>query len=147
MAQARPMAYASEVGESFRPLVHPMFVRFLYGLSWGYVFLDSAVRTYTVRKYGREAMGYCFLDASIFHTFASMALPAFTIHSIVKYSGKFLKKTLPNSRVSKFGPVVLGLGSIPFIIHPLDHFTEFVMDRTVRKLYQGKFPNLHHDKH
>ena len=144
MAGSRPLAYASEVGESFRTVSHPTFVRFMYGLSWSYVILDTAIKTYGMKKHGREAMTYCCLDTSIFHTFASMALPAFTIHSIVKYSAKLLKKSLgQDSKFSKLLPVFLGLSSIPFIIHPLDHFTEYVMDKTIRKTYGNKIPGLY----
>ncbi len=149
MASSRPLAYASEVGESVRPITNPAFVRFLYGLSWGYVFIDTGVKTYAMKKHGNEAMAFCCLDTSIFHTFASMALPAFTIHSIVKYSGKFFKKTIgAESKFSKWLPVALGLGSIPFIIHPLDHFCEWAMDKTIRKSYGHKIPGLNgHNQH
>ena len=143
MNYSRPLAYSSELGESMRPIVHPNIVRFLYGISWGYVILDTGVKTYSVRDHGNEAMMYCCLDTSIFHTFASMALPALTIHSIVKYSGKFLKKIIGDkSKFSKLLPVCLGLSSIPFIIHPLDHGTEWVMDKTTRRFYINKVPHL-----
>lgn len=147
MASSRPLAYASEMGESVRPLVPPFFVRFLYGVSWGYVILDTAVKTYSVKDQGREIMSYYAMDTSIWHTFASMALPAFTIHSIVKYSGKLLKNFVnPLSRFGRFGPTIIGMSSIPFIIHPLDHFTDWAMDNSLRKLYSDKLPKVpgHH---
>jgi fission process protein 1 len=150
MNYSRPLAYASELGESMRPVINKNFVRFLYGVSWGYVILDTGIKTYSVKQHGNEAMIYSCLDTSIFHTFASMALPAFTIHSIVKYSLKFLKKTIgEKSRLTKFLPVALGLTSIPFIIHPLDHGTEWVMDKTIRSFYYIKVPYLkeEHEHH
>ena len=36
----RPMAYASEFGESFRPFVNPYFVNTMYGLSIFYVIAE-----------------------------------------------------------------------------------------------------------
>ena len=39
----RPLAYASEFGESFRPFVHPYFVNSMYGLSFFYVFVDVGI--------------------------------------------------------------------------------------------------------
>ena len=104
--------------------------------------MDTGIKTYSIRHHGKEPMSYCCLDTCIFHTLASMALPAFTIHSIVKYSGKFLKKSWGETKLSNGIPVILGLGSIPFIIHPLDHFTEFVMNKTIRKIYGHKIPGL-----
>jgi len=152
MSYSRPLAYASELGESVRPLVNKSFVRFMYAVSWGYVFLDTGVKTHSVKSHGNEAMMYSCFDTSVFHCFASMALPAFTIHSIVKYSGILIKKTLKESKLSKFLPTALGIISIPFIIHPLDHGTEWVMDKTIRTFYFNKVPYLKqeyikHDKH
>ena len=145
MSYSRPLAYASELGESVRPLVSTTLVRMMYAVSWGYVFLDTGVKTYSARNHGREAMMYSCLDTSIFHTFASMALPAFTIHSIVKYSGRLVKKGLGESKIGKFLPTVLGIASIPFIIHPLDHFTEWAMDKSIRNLYKKHVPYLSED--
>jgi len=141
---ARPMAYASEVGESFRPIVSRNVVRFLYGISWAYVIVDTGVSTYEVKRFGQEAMQYTCLDKAIWHTFASMLLPAFTIHTIVHQSGNLFKKIF--GKTSKLGvwlPVALGLCSIPFIIHPLDHLTDYVMDNTLREyVYKGKIPSV-----
>ena len=43
-----------------------------------------------------------------------MGLPAFTIHSVVKYSGKAMK-SLKNQRLKTWGPIGLGLGVVPFL--------------------------------
>lgn len=81
MAYSRPLAYASEVGESFRPLIPPLAVKSLYGLSWAYVIVDTLVKTYEVKDLGREKMMYTFGDTGLWHCIASMALPAFTIRN------------------------------------------------------------------
>ena len=146
MAKTRSMAYASELGESTRPIVSPFFVKFLYGVSWAYVFIDTGVKTYSVKDQGREKMAYYALDTSIWHSLASMALPAFTIHTIVHYSSSLLKKFVkPTSRIGRFGPTAIGLASIPFIIHPLDHMTDWAMDRTLRLAYKDKLPIVHNE--
>lgn len=54
------------------------------------------------------------LQRGIFQTLASMALPAFTIHSVVRYSGRALKD-VRNVRVRTWGPVGLGLSIVPFL--------------------------------
>ena len=41
---------------------------------------------------------------AVFQSIASMALPAFTIHSIVRYSGKAMKD-VKNVRVRTWGPI------------------------------------------
>lgn len=42
----RYLAYASDVGESFRPVFHPKMVTFTYGISWAYVLGESCYAGY-----------------------------------------------------------------------------------------------------
>ena len=44
------------------------------------------------------------VQRAVFQTLASMALPAFTIHSIVRYSGKAMKN-VKNARLRTWGPI------------------------------------------
>lgn len=46
---------------------------------------------------------------AVFQSVASMGLPAFTIHSIVRYSGRALKD-VKNVRIRSYGPI--GVGSM-----------------------------------
>jgi fission process protein 1 len=135
---SRPLAYASEIGEAVRPHVPRYLVNTLYGLSIGYVGLDIAVHTYNTYKHtnNKKITMYECLDKTIWHTGASIIFPAVTIHSIVKYSGKFIDHTniIKSVRTRKFLPSILGLSSIFFVVHPIDHFTDFLMDNTFRKL-------------
>ena len=141
MQRIRPIAYASEVGESFRPITSLFLVRFLYGVSWGYIFLDTGLN---IRKLGDksfEIKSLTFFDTFTWHILASLVLPATTIHAIVGQSKKIITKiNIKNKNILKFGPTFMGLCSIPFIIHPLDHLTDYFMDNTLRKLYSDKLP-------
>lgn len=49
---------------------------------------------------------------AIFQSIASMGLPAFTIHSIVRYSGQALKNT-KNVKVRTWGPIGVSLAIKP----------------------------------
>lgn len=154
MAALRPLAYVSEVGESFRSKIPSFAVKGAYALSIGYVGVDTIVHTINVNskllhnpditiEERQKRVAINFADKAVWHTCASMVLPALTIHTIVKYSNKGflygLPKMMPSIKnlvpKSSWAAVFVGLGSIPFIIHPLDHLTDYVMDNTVRKLY------------
>eukprot|EP01084_Bolivina_argentea_P160124 278854_1 len=138
---ARPMAYASEFGESFRPFVNPYFVHALYGVSIGYVFADVGISCYNIKDKGRETQIYTAIDQTIWHSMASLAFPAITIHQIVHASQKYATPKITHylPKYGRFAPIVFGLGSIPFIIHPLDHITDFIMNQSLRKYwYHGK---------
>ncbi|KAL8243646.1 hypothetical protein R6Q59_009904 [Mikania micrantha] len=56
---------------------------------------------------------------AVFQSIASMGLPAFTIHSIVKYSGKALKSAA-NPALRTWGPIGLGLAAVPALPYMFD---------------------------
>eukprot|EP01083_Nonionella_stella_P216714 778687_1 len=136
---ARPMAYASEFGESVRPFVKRQVVNSLYGVSFLYVFADVSLACYSIRDKGREMRLYTALDQTIWHSMASIAMPALTIHQIVHYSKKYVapRTTRLFPKYGRFSPIFFGLGAIPFIIHPLDHLADFIMNQTLRKYCYG----------
>jgi len=72
------------------------------------------------------------VQRAVFQSIASMGLPAFTIHSIVRYSGRALKNA-KNVRVRTWGPIGLGLAAVPalpFLFDkPVEHATEWVFHR------------------
>ena len=39
-----------------------------------------------------------------------------------------------------YGPTLVGLAAIPFIIHPIDHSVDYVMDRTYRAYFDEVGP-------
>lgn len=178
----RYVAYTSDIGESFRPVAHPNWVRTAYGISWLYLTGDVCSEGYkaycrnqrtlhpekyidvqektdtaaaqlvpsaanasgifdTVKEVARKAtntegvkMGRqsgaltgdhvtpglvpaiedyraVMVQRAVFQGVASMGLPAFTIHSIVRYSGRALKDA-KNKTLRTWGPI--GVSS-PFI--------------------------------
>lgn len=140
MTALRPTAYASEVGEALRRVTPLWFVNSMYGASILYVLVDTGVSTVSAYKNNekqvisnRKHATIVCADQLVWHTFASMLLPAATIHTIVKYAGKLLRGT----RYASVLPAAIGLASIPFIIHPLDDSVTWAMNNTVRPLYRG----------
>jgi len=136
VAEQRFLAYTSEVGESFRPLVPKYLVNATYGISICYVGADVWIHAHNMHKNNKPKNEIIVqtADRLIWHSFASMILPAVTIHSIVKYSKK-LNWFSGMPMVKCWFPTVFALSCIPFIIHPLDHVTDIAMDHTIRKLY------------
>ncbi|KAI4715367.1 hypothetical protein E4T48_08446 [Aureobasidium sp. EXF-10727] len=69
---------------------------------------------------------------AIFQGIASMGLPAFTIHSIVKYAGKALKNN-KNVKLRTWGPIGLGLAAVPALPfmfdEPVEHAVEWVFHK------------------
>jgi fission process protein 1 len=126
----RYAAYTSDVGEAFRPIVHPRVVTAAYGISWAYVIGDVAYDSYD--KYNRLNfrgwdLAHSTSKRTVFQSAASMALPAFTIHSVVHYSKDYIfKPKLP--QYLKWGPTFCGLGVVPFLPVMFDQPVEVACD-------------------
>ena len=75
------------------------------------------------------------LQRGIFQSLASMGLPAFTIHSVVRYSGRALKD-VKNKTVRTWGPIGLGLAIVPFLPTLFDKPVENAVEWTFHKGFQ-----------
>ncbi len=137
MELARPLAYASEVGESFRH-IFPQLVKPLYALSIGYVLGDIAIKYHNVHNKNSEYRKWFLIDLSLWHIGASLVLPAVLINRYIHVTAKNLGKMNMPTKLVKYAPTVSALCLIPFVVHPLDHFTDWAMDNTFRQYYSYK---------
>jgi len=72
---------------------------------------------------------------AIFQSIASMGLPAFTIHSIVRYSGRALKNS-KNMRIRTYGPIGLGLAAVPALPYLFDKPVEEAVEWVFHKGFE-----------
>ncbi|KAJ7095108.1 mitochondrial 18 KDa protein-domain-containing protein [Mycena belliarum] len=139
-AGTRYIAYTSDVGEAFRPVVPPWVVTAAYGVSWLYLTGDVSYESYKAHRQGPSPfeaahfsepvrIGMAAVERATFQSIASMALPAFTIHTAVKQAKKAFDKA-NNPRLRAWGPTVTGLAIVPVLPylfdHPVEHVTESV---------------------
>lgn len=156
----RYLAFTSEVGEAFRPVAHPRIVTTAYGISWAYIVGDVAYEAWKAHlhqkglfvpglkpwdplpvlteeqkeanKVGAPDWKLQATKRAVFQTIASMALPAFTVHSTVRYSALAFKH-VKNTKIRTWGPVGLGLAVVPALPtlfdEPLEHAVDWVFDR------------------
>ncbi|RYC60224.1 hypothetical protein CHU98_g5979 [Xylaria longipes] len=72
------------------------------------------------------------VQRGIFQSIASMGLPAFTIHSVVRYSGRAMKD-VKNKTLRVWGPIGLGLAVVPFLPklfdQPVENAVEWVFHK------------------
>jgi fission process protein 1 len=176
----RYVAYTSDIGESFRPVAHPILVRSAYAVSWAYLLGDVSHEGYKAYLRNRRALtapGQEYRDASVsvsqeirgmatgnlvkpldegaagqeseltpwntntislaedyrmvmakravFQSLASMGLPAFTIHSVVKYSGKMVRGSKV-AFVRTWVPIGVCLGFLAFLRNVLANAFDIV---------------------
>jgi len=129
-----------DIGEAFRPVVPPSIVSAAYGISWLYLAGDVGYETYKAHRRGPTPLeaanfseptrlGMIAVKRAVFQSIASMALPAFTIHTAVKQAKKAFVK-VQNPRVKAWGPTVTGLAIVPVLPYlfdkPVEHATEAV---------------------
>ncbi|EPS30746.1 hypothetical protein POX_b02251 [Penicillium oxalicum] len=77
---------------------------------------------------------------AVFQSIASMGLPAFTIHSVVRYSGRAVKNA-KNPLFRTWFPIGLGLAVVPFLPYLFDHPVEEAVDwafGTGLRMYGGE---------
>lgn len=139
----RYLAYTSDVGEGFRPVVPPWFVRLCYGISWGYVLADTANETKKVFNETQDSNEAARVGSRrlVFNALASMLGPMVTIHTIVHQSGHGLKKLQGlNPAIAKWGPVALGLAIVPALPFMFDEPVEQLVDSVWDAAWPSKFP-------
>jgi len=91
--------------DNLNAAVQPQQTTLGSGLTGGSLGQADAGRVVPIEDY-RAVMA----QRAVFQTLASMALPAFTIHSIVRYSGQALKN-VKNVRLRTYGPI--GVSGFP----------------------------------
>ena len=146
----RYLGYCNEVGESFR-YQFPRFVTPSYVISFGYCFADAAQAGWRVWSddddnnkvppawRSSEALR-ATVDTVLWQSTASVMVPGFTINCIVKATRWMVRRpavsaALP-AMVFQWLPTAAGLGSIPFIVHPIDQMTDILLDETLRKVWK-----------
>ncbi|CAI6090956.1 hypothetical protein V2G26_015280 [Clonostachys chloroleuca] len=76
------------------------------------------------------------VQRGIFQSVASMGLPAFTIHSVVRYSGRAMKD-LKNKTLRTWGPIGLGLAVVPFLPRMFDEPVENAVEWIFHKGFEA----------
>ncbi|KAF2161864.1 hypothetical protein M409DRAFT_27593 [Zasmidium cellare ATCC 36951] len=157
----RYVAYTSDIGESFRPVAHPNLVRAAYGISWAYLIGDVSYEGYKARIRNQRIMNpqtdedkaeaeahpgrtvpaiedyrTVMAQRAIFQGLASMGLPAFTIHSIVRYSGRAMKN-VKNVKIRTWGPIGLGLAAVPALPYMFDHPVEYATEWGFHRAFEA----------
>lgn len=74
------------------------------------------------------------VQRGVFQSIASMGLPAFTIHSVVRYSGRAMKN-VKNTRLRTWGPIGLGLAVVPTLPYLFDEPVENAVEWVFHKAF------------
>ncbi|XP_060663158.1 mitochondrial fission process protein 1 [Drosophila nasuta] len=129
----RYMGYSNEVGEAFRPLVPKSIVAASYGMAIGYVCTDTFDKSLRAQMAGSSQREVAIRAADVFswQMLASVILPGLAINRITAVSKLMLRKS--PAIVLKTLPTVIGLASIPLIVHPIDSLVDRFMDATFRQ--------------
>ncbi|XP_043253512.1 mitochondrial fission process protein 1 [Colletes gigas] len=142
----RYLGYANEVGEAFRPIVPKSVVWLSYIVSSGYVVADTIHKGFN--EYNKDATPsgtknalFTMSDTLLWQSFASVILPGFTINRICAAVQYLQHKSNNVALKNRWISTIVGLTSIPFIIHPIDNMVEEAMNVTYRK-WIGYHPKL-----
>ncbi|KNC97660.1 uncharacterized protein SPPG_07127 [Spizellomyces punctatus DAOM BR117] len=136
IAGSRYLAYTSDVGEAFRPVVDPRIVKAAYAISFGYVGFDVAFEGVKAAKEGKDEkeIARVVVKRSVFQGLASLLLPAVTIHTVVDVTGKLIQNR-PKTPLMRWTPTLAGLMVVPFLPIMYDHPLEGFIDKTFDKIW------------
>mmetsp|Transcript_29019 Transcript_29019/g.62202 ORF Transcript_29019/g.62202 Transcript_29019/m.62202 type:complete len:182 (+) Transcript_29019:436-981(+) len=144
----RYLGYANEIGESFR-YQFPRLVVPSYAVAFGYCLADAAVsgkKAYEGAEKDHKPTAtsdavVSTVDTLLWQSLASVCIPGLVIHQVVKASRFAVARSPAGMPVvaTKWLPTVLGLGSIPLIIHPIDDFVDLLMDNSFRKVQWSSY--------
>jgi fission process protein 1 len=136
MIHARFARLCAQVGEAFRPLMAPRWVYGSYAVSIAYVLGDTthkAIEAGSRAKSQGQAPGpqmfTTAIDVLSWQSIASVAVPGLMINRVVAMSKAAIQSA---GRQPGLAPTIIGLATIPFIIKPIDHATDVVLDRSIR---------------
>ena len=136
LARYRLTAFVSEVGESIRPLrgVLTWHVNLFYLVSWLYVITDTMVNAvdeaYVQGR--RRQVARVVLFMGLFHSIATMLIPAVAIHEAVHLAMLLLKRAAASPSVQLWVPTMVGLSlipALPIVDEPLHHALKRLFDR------------------
>jgi len=138
----RFIAFSSDVGEAFRPVISEKWVRAGYGVAIAYIVADVALVTRRAMKKGEDSLK-AFVSQSTFQVFGSLLIPSVAVHQTVHLANRAV--TGMSGPLKKWGPVISGLAVIPFlpvlIDEPVEHAVNFLFDEywdEVRSLWKRK---------
>ena len=142
LARLRLTAFTSEVGESLRPVIPGWQVACAYGVSWLYVFIDVAVRgaeQWASAPGDPARLTRLVAYSSIFHTVATMLIPAVLIHAAVHGVQHLVRRyAVRRGLLALFAtwlPTFVGIALIPAMLL-FDHPVEMLLD----KLFEALWP-------
>ncbi|XP_053972510.1 mitochondrial fission process protein 1 [Hylaeus volcanicus] len=141
----RYLGYTNEVGEAFRPIIPRSVVWLSYLVASGYVVADTVHKG--IKQYSSDTTSaatknafFSMSDTLLWQSFASVIIPGFTINRICATVQYVQRKSTNVALKNRWISTIVGLVSIPFIIHPIDHMVEDTMNLTYRK-WIGYHPN------
>ena len=65
----------------------------------------------------------------------SSSAPSKTMKVVIPKKGHVIPLSMSTFFTRKSIPTAIGLLAIPFIIHPIDHMTDYLLDNSIRKFY------------
>lgn len=143
LMNVRYTAYASDVGEAFRPIVPRWAVNATYGLAIAYITGDIGYTAYKEAQKPEPNVPRAAAHATLFQLSASLVLPAVMIHQTVHVAGTMFKRA---GRFTKWGPTVTGLALIPFLPTLLDEPCEHAIDWAFEKYWPVEGQSSHAGK-
>mmetsp|Transcript_40276 Transcript_40276/g.96533 ORF Transcript_40276/g.96533 Transcript_40276/m.96533 type:complete len:201 (+) Transcript_40276:22-624(+) len=132
----RYLAYSSDVGEAFRPVLDPIWVKASYGIAWAYIVGDVSWHAWESSRRGRSnnEVAEVVARTTTFQVLGSLMLPMMIIHTGVHGAQKLVPRLTRSVSVRKYAPTAFGLSMIPampLVDHPVEGLVDAAFDTAV----------------
>lgn len=131
-----------------QPVVNPSLYNFISEkihlglniLAYSFMLYDIYNKINLSREHGNTYAFLVGIDTVLWHLLASRKLPGYVIKTVHVVSNSAFTRLSLNPKTTQYLSVGMALASIPFIITPIDRFTDFVLNSTFRKVFNIKPP-------
>ena len=129
------IAASHEINHSIHKVASHKLHSLLNTIAMAYVIYDTIEKAYSVKNKGIKYSTIVAIDTLLFHFFASNVIPGLVINFLIDMNKLFFKNVFPSFRFIPQAGALLALLSIPIMIKPVDIFTDYCLEKTIRKYF------------
>jgi hypothetical protein len=111
------------------------FEKPLYFIGLCCIGMNVAIEYRKIKNENLKKKGIFWIDTFTWHALASFIFPGFIISNSIHGCVLLLRKHVKNPKVLQWMIIGFSIVWIPLMVNPIDNFTKFLMDHTLRLAY------------
>jgi hypothetical protein len=112
------------------------FEKPLYFIGLGCIGMSIAIEYGKIKNQNLKKKGIFWVDTLTWHALASFIFPGFIISNSIHGCVLLLRKIVKNPKILNRMIIAFSFVWIPLMVNPIDNFTKFIMDHSLRLTYE-----------